>query len=132
MRRMWRYLLMAVAGGILAVWIFAWGAWEQQGKEHWAFVPPVRPAIPAVKDAKWCRNEIDRFILARLEAEGLKPSPEADKATILRRVTFDLTGLPPTLSELDAFLADQSANAYEKVVDRLLASPPYGERMAQK
>ena len=109
--------------------------WVEQGaqwKEHWAFVPPVRPALPKVKDEKWCRNSIDRFILARLEAEGLKPSPEADKATILRRVTFDLTGLPPTLAEIDAFLADESPNAYEKVVDRLLASPHYGERMAQQ
>src|SRR5438105_3941528 len=97
--------------------------WVEQGaqwKEHWAFVPPVRPALPKVKDEKWCRNSIDRFILARLEAEGLKPSPEADKTTILRRVTFDLTGLPPTLAEIDAFLADQSPNAYEQVVDRLL------------
>src|SRR5436190_4641225 len=106
--------------------------WIDQGaqwKEHWAFIPPVRPLLPQVKNEKWCRNEIDRFILARLEAEGLKPSVEADKITILRRVTFDLTGLPPTLSEIDAFLADQSPNAFEKVVDRLLASPHYGERM---
>src|SRR6266550_6531061 len=109
--------------------------WVEQGaqwKEHWAFVPATRPAIPSVKDGKWGRNEIDRFILARLEAEGLRPSGDADKATLIRRVTFDLTGLPPTLAEVEAFLGDSSANAYEKVVDRLLASPHYGERMAQQ
>ena len=78
------------------------------------------------------RNPIDAFILARLEKEGLKPSPEADKVTLLRRVTFDLTGLPPTPAEVDAFVADKSPDAYEKVVDRLLASPRYGERMAMQ
>lgn len=97
---------------------------------HWAFVPPQRGEPPAVQAADWARNPIDRFILARLEAEGLRPSPEADKATLLRRATLDLTGLPPTLEELDAFLADASPDAYEKAVDRLLASPHYGERMA--
>src|SRR5882672_2315768 len=107
-----------------------WVGQGAQWQEHWSFVPATWPAIPAVKDAKWARNEIDRFILARLEAEGLRPSVAADKATILRRVTFDLTGLPPTLAEVDAFLADGSADAYEKVVDRLLLSPHYGERMA--
>src|SRR5258707_275753 len=88
-------------------------------------------APPEVKNTKWPHNEIDRFILARLEKEGLKPSSEADKVTIIRRVTLDLTGLPPTLAEVDAFLADKSANAYEKVVDRLLSSPRYGEHMAR-
>ncbi len=83
-----------------------------------------------MKDAKWVRNPIDAFVLQRLEREGLRPSPEADRATLLRRVTLDLTGLPPTPAELDAFLADKSPNAYEKVVDRLLRSPRYGERMA--
>lgn len=107
--------------------------WVAEGahyKLHWAFVAPVRPAIPAVHNKRWPRNPIDYFVLARLEKEGLPPSPEADKATLLRRVTQDLTGLPPTLAELDAFLTDQSPDAYEKVVDRLLASPHYGERMA--
>src|SRR3954451_7956218 len=107
--------------------------WIEQGAEykaHWSFVPPVWPDLPAVKDAKWVRNPIDRFVLARLEAEGLKPSPEADRATLIRRVTLDLTGLPPTPAELDSFLQDKSADAYEKVVDRLLANPHYGERMA--
>ena len=94
--------------------------------------PPKRPDLPPVQDAKWVRNPIDRFVLAKLEKEGLHPSPEADKATLLRRVTFDLTGLPPTPAEVDAFLADKSPDAYEKVVDRLLASPHYGERMAMQ
>ncbi len=108
--------------------------WIEQGAtwdEHWSFVVPARPPLPEVEDAAWPRNEIDRFVLARLEAEGLRPSPEADRATLLRRVTFDLTGLPPTPEEADAFLADDSPDAYEKVVDRLLASPRYGEHMAR-
>ncbi|HJT79443.1 MAG TPA: DUF1549 domain-containing protein, partial [Gemmataceae bacterium] len=107
--------------------------WVDQGApwgKHWAYETPQRPDLPAVRDARWPRNAIDRFILARLEQEGLHPTPEADKATLLRRVTLDLTGLPPTPEEIDAFLADSSPNAYEKVVDRLLASPRYGERMA--
>ena len=107
--------------------------WVAQGAEykgHWAFIPPVRPAVPAIKAAGRVRNPIDAFVLARLEKEGLKQSPEADRPTLIRRVTLDLTGLPPTLAEVDAFLADKSPDAYEKVVDRLLASPRYGERMA--
>ncbi len=87
-------------------------------------------ASPPVRNPAWARNAVDRFVLARLEREGLQPSPEADPARLLRRVTFDLTGLPPTPAELDAFLADRSPDAYEKAVDRLLASPRYGERMA--
>ena len=86
--------------------------------------------MPAVKNAQWPRGPIDRFVLARLEAEGLGASPEADKETLIRRVTLDLTGLPPTPEEVDAFLADPSPDAYERLVDRLLASPRYGERMA--
>jgi hypothetical protein len=97
---------------------------------HWAFVEPVRPTIPRVKNSAWCRNPIDNFVLARLEKEGLQLSPEAGKEMLVRRVSLDLTGLPPTLEEINAFLADKSPNAYEKVVDRLLASPHYGERMA--
>jgi hypothetical protein len=107
--------------------------WIDEGApyaKHWAFIAPVRPAVPEVKGKAWPRNSIDNFVLARLESEGLKPSPSADKATLLRRLTFDLTGLPPTLAELDSFLADQSPNAYEKRVDRLLASSHYGEHMA--
>ncbi len=98
--------------------------------KHWAYVKPVRPEVPKVKDAARCRNAIDNFVLARLEKEGLAPSPQADKETLIRRVSLDLTGLPPTIQEVDAFLADKSPNAYEKVVDRLLASPHYGERWA--
>ena len=108
--------------------------WVKQGapwQKHWSFIPPVRPELPVVKDRKWPRNAVDRFILARLEKDGIKPAAEADKATLIRRVTFDLTGFPPTIAEVDAFLADRSADAYEKLVDRLLASPHYGERLAQ-
>jgi hypothetical protein len=107
--------------------------WIEEGAEyqpHWSFIPPRRPELPEVKDGSWARNEIDRFILARLEAEGLRPSPEASRTALIRRATLDLTGLPPTLGEVDAFLADQSPEAYAKVVDRLLASPHYGERLA--
>jgi hypothetical protein len=107
-------------------WIDEGAKWEM----HWAYVPPQRPDPPAVKNAAWPRNPIDNFILARLESEGLQPSSEADKATLIRRVTFDLTGLPPTPAEAEAFQRDPSPDAYEKVVDRLLASPRYGERMA--
>jgi hypothetical protein len=107
--------------------------WIEQGAKwqaHWAFVPPARPDVPRVTKAGWVRNPIDAFVLARLEREKLRPSPEADGATLIRRVTLDLTGLPPTPREVDDFLADQRPDAYERVVDRLLASPRYGERMA--
>ncbi len=108
--------------------------WIAQGAKyepHWAFVPPpAKVAAPAVKNTKWPRNEIDRFVLARLEKAGMAPSPEASKERWIRRVTYDLNGLPPTPGEIDAFLADQSASAYETVVDRLLASRHFGERMA--
>jgi cytochrome c553 len=114
----------------LAKWIDAGAVLPAPGR-HWAFVPPVRPAVPAVSRAAWVRNPIDAFLLARLDREGLKPSPEADRATLLRRASLDLTGLPPTPAELDAFLADSSPNAYEKQVDRLLASAHYGERWAR-
>ena len=102
----------------------------RSGNRTGASSRPCVPTCPPVRNAAWARNPIDHFVLARLEREGLQPSPEADRARLLRRVTFDLTGLPPTLAELDAFLADRSPDAYEKVVDRLLASPRYGERMA--
>jgi hypothetical protein len=108
-------------------------AWIEQGakwQKHWSLIPPTRPAAPEVHDTGWIRNPIDAFVLARLEREGLRPSPEAEKTILIRRVTLDLTGLPPTPEEVDAFVKDSSANAYEKVVDRLLASPRYAERMA--
>ncbi len=106
--------------------------WIAEGAEyqpHWAFLPPRKSALPDVKDKNWPRNAIDHFVLARLEHEGLKPSVETDRPTWLRRVSLDLIGLPPTVAELDAFLADTSPGAYETVVDRLLQSPHFGERM---
>jgi hypothetical protein len=113
---------------LIKQWIDEGAKWET----HWAFSAPVHPAVPPVKDAGWVRNPIDNFILARLEGEGLRPSPEADRITLLRRVSFDLTGLPPTPEEIAAFLADKSPDAYERQVDRLLHSPHYGERMAMQ
>ncbi|HEY3836007.1 MAG TPA: PSD1 and planctomycete cytochrome C domain-containing protein [Bryobacteraceae bacterium] len=107
--------------------------WIQQGakwQSHWSFTPPVRHELPVVHNAAWVRNPIDNFVMARLEREHLTPSSETNRAALLRRVSFDLTGLPPTLAELDAFLGDKSPDAYEKQVDRLLASTRYGERMA--
>ncbi len=112
--------------GTLKQWINEGAAWGS----HWAFIAPQRAPLPAVKNQTWVKNAIDAFVLARLEKEGLTPAPQADRATLLRRVSFDLTGLPPTLKELDEFLNDKSPNAYEKVVDRLLASPRLGERLA--
>jgi hypothetical protein len=110
----------------LARWIDEGARWSA----HWAYQPPAPPELPSVSDAAWARNGVDRFVLARLDREGLRPSPEADRATLLRRLSLDLTGLPPTPQALDAFLADRSPAAYEKAVDGLLASPHYGERMA--
>jgi hypothetical protein len=113
--------------GLLRHWIEQGASWS----EHWAFVPPKRPPLPAVKTPGWVRTPIDAFILARLEREGLRPSPEADRVTLFRRLSLDLIGLPPTIEEVDAFLADQSDNAYAKQVERLLRSPHYGERWGQ-
>jgi mono/diheme cytochrome c family protein len=123
----------------IAKWIDQGAPWpaeadvqaKSKGESHWAYQKPARPELPEVSRPDWCRNEIDRFVLSRLDAEGLAPSPDADKARLLRRVSLDLTGLPPTLSEVEAFLADESPDAYEKVVNRLLASPAYGERWAR-
>ncbi len=100
-------------------------------REHWAFRPITRPAIPAVKNESWCRTPVDRFILAKLEAAGLAPLPQVDRRTLIRRVTFDLTGLPPTPAESDAFAEDTAPDAYERLIDRLLDSRAYGERWAQ-
>jgi hypothetical protein len=97
-------------------------------RDHWAFKAPVRPTLPTVKNTNWPKNDLDRFVRARLEKEGLAPSPVADKITLLRRLSLDLIGLPPTIEEVDAFLADDSSDAYEKQIERLLASPHYGER----
>jgi hypothetical protein len=104
---------------------------NQPAKTHWAYVKPVRPEFPKVENSRWVRNPIDAFVLARLEKEKLKPSPEADRVALIRRVSLDLTGLPPTIAEVDAFVADKSKDAYEKLVDRLLASPHYGEKWAR-
>jgi hypothetical protein len=101
---------------------------REQARRAWAFQPPVDPPLPAVKDVAWAQSPVDRFILAGLEGKGLRPAPPADKRTLLRRVTFDLIGLPPTPGEVDAFVADESPEAFARVVDRLLASPHYGER----
>lgn len=111
---------------LLAKWIAAGANYET----HWAFVNPVRPADPVVKNESWVRNSIDRFVLAKLETEGLAPSPEADRATLIKRLHADLVGLPPTPEEVDAFVNSTDPDAYTKLVDRLLANPHYGERMA--
>ena len=113
---------------LLRRWIVAGATYEP----HWSYVRPSRPPLPAVKDTAWPKNAIDRFILARLEAEGLVPQPEADRATLARRLALDLTGLPPTPEEVDAFAADSSPDAVEELVDRLLAHPGYGEHMARQ
>jgi hypothetical protein len=108
--------------------------WIEQGadwKQHWAFVAPVRPALPAVNDQKWARNAIDRFVLAKIEGAALAPNPPADRRALIRRVSLDLTGLPPKPEDVAAFVADTSPDAYAKVVDRLLASPHYGEHRAR-
>ncbi|MCA8976774.1 MAG: DUF1549 domain-containing protein, partial [Planctomycetes bacterium] len=112
---------------LLVRWIEAGAEWS----EHWSFTPPVEPALPGVADPTWPRNAIDHFVLATLERRGLRPSAPADRRTLLRRVTLDLTGLPPTPEELAAFLADEADDALERVVDRLLATPAYGEHMAR-
>ncbi len=107
--------------------------WIEQGAEwkpHWAFIAPEKSELPKIKKSSWPRNAIDHFILAKMEQEGLQPSGEAEKIRLIRRVSFDLTGLPPTLEEVDAFLADDSPDVYEKIIDHYLASLSYGERMA--
>jgi len=111
---------------VLKKWIEQGAKWEK----HWSLLAPTLPAVPKVTDANWSRNPIDAFVAEKLESSGLKPRVEAEKHTQIRRVTLDLTGLPPTPAEVDAFVADTSPDAYGKIVDRLLASPHYGERMA--
>src|ERR1041384_2450668 len=100
----------------------------QRQRDFWSFQKIKEQTPPAVKDRGWAKNPIDQFVLAKLESKGLPPSPAADKVTLIRRASFDLTGLPPTPEEIQAFVADSSPQAFEKVVDRLLASPRYGER----
>ncbi len=112
---------------LLREWILAGAVYQK----HWAFEAPVRPELPIIKQSEWPHNEIDRFVLAELEQKHLEPAPCAGKETLIRRATLDLTGLPPTLQEVDAFLADQKPDAYERLVDKLLQSPHYGEHMAR-
>ena len=121
--------------GLVRAWIDQGAIWENvvakkftYNTNHWAFKAPVRAALPPPGNKKWPRNPVDHFILAKLDAEKLQPAPEADKITLLRRLALDLVGLPPTPEEVDAFVADKSSNAYEKQVERLLASPHYGEK----
>jgi hypothetical protein len=127
--------LNAMQIGLLRAWIDQGAEWPDSAsvkiedkRNHWAFKPPVRPSVPLVKHEKWARNPIDNFVLARLELEHLKPSPEADRITLIRRLSLDLIGLPPSIKEVQDFVADIRPDAYERVVDRLLASPHYGER----
>jgi hypothetical protein len=114
-----------------AEWPDGVGVEIAEARKHWAYIPPQRPPVAKVANAAWPKNAIDNFVLARLEKEKLAPSPEADRVTLLRRLSLDLIGLPPTVQEVDAFLKDKSAKAYEKQVDRLLQSPHYGERWAR-
>lgn len=123
----------------LKKWIAEGAQWPEDGaaahaemETHWSFAPPVRPDEPKVSDAKWPANPIDRFILAKLDENKLKPSPEADRVTLLRRAYLDIIGLPPTIEETDRFLADKSPNAYKNLIDELLASPHYGERWGRR
>ncbi len=124
--------------GRIRAWIDQGAPWPEiasvsaVASDHWAFRKPLRPDVPAISDKAWARNPIDAFVRARLEREGLKPSPEADRTTLIRRLSLDLTGLPPSIAEVDAFLADARPEAYEKLVDRLMASPRFGERWARR
>ncbi|WP_235963871.1 DUF1553 domain-containing protein [Tautonia rosea] len=113
---------------LIRQWIAQGAPWE----DHWAFTPPLRPELPAVKESSWVRNPIDAFILAPLEQDGIAPSTEADRATLIRRASLDVTGLPPTPEDVQAFLADDRPDAYEHLIDRLLASPHYGERWGRR
>lgn len=124
--------------GLIRAWVDQGAAWPEDSTKaggpdgkHWAYVQTVRPALPEVHKKTWPRNAIDNSVLARLEKEGLGPSPEADRARLIRRLSLDLIGLPPSVAEVDAFIADEKPDAYERVVERLLASPHYGERWAR-
>lgn len=122
------------AGQIAALraWMDEGAIWpDKDRRDHWSFKAPARPGLPAVKNARWARNDVDRFILAGLEKEGLGPTREADRRTLIRRLSLDITGLPPSPAEVDAFLKDKNPRAYENLVDRLLESPHYGENFAR-
>ena len=128
--------------GLLRAWIDQGAEWPEEqgaaveelqaGSKHWAFRPPQRSAPPKVRNQSWVRNPIDAFVLAKLEGEGIEPSRQADRVTLIRRVSFDLIGLPPTPEEVAQFLADQRPDAYERLVERLLATPHYGEKWARQ
>src|SRR5882762_2807607 len=125
--------------GLLRAWIDQGAKWPDEAaaakpsdkSDWWSFKPAARPPLPKVKNQKWVRNPVDLFILARLEQEKMSPSPEADRRTLIRRLSFDLTGLPPTPEEVTAFITDRNPKAYEKLVERLLGSARYGERWAR-
>lgn len=132
--------LTAEQVGLLRAWIDQGVLWPEDSmqpmpiaswKRHWAFVPPQRPKQPRVKNVSWVRNPIDSFVLARLEKEGIAPSPEADRETLIRRLSLDLVGLPPSPEQVAEFLADKRPDAYERLVDQFLASPHYGEKWAR-
>ena len=123
--------LSAAELATLSKWIDSGANFVAAPKAHWAYVAPSRPSLPKVSDPGWCRNEIDRFVMGKLDQAQLKPSAQASRVILIRRVTLDLIGLPPSPAEVDRFLADRSPDAYEKVVDRLLCSPQYGERQAR-
>lgn len=121
--------LMPGQVSLLKAWIDAGADWPaDESRSHWAFLKPERPEPPAVNAKRWARNAIDAFVLARLDREGREPAPAAGRATLIRRLSLDLTGLPPTIAEVDAFLADREPGAYQRLVERLLASPHYGEK----
>lgn len=125
--------LAVIFGALAGYWpIHAESVTSEKKLNHWAFKAPVRPALPSVKNSNWIRNEIDRFVLSRLENDSIAPSPDAEKVVLLRRLSLDLIGLPPTIEEVDRFLADTSAGAYDKVVKRLLGSPHCGERWGRQ
>jgi hypothetical protein len=115
----------------VAVVALGLSSYAESATNHWAFCAPVRPAIPKLKSS-WARNPIDAFVLQRLQKEKLKPSPDADKTTLLRRLSLDLIGLPPSIAEVDSFIADKRKDAYEKQIERLLASPHFGERWGRR
>src|SRR5690242_20590902 len=127
----WKIAVLALALGCLLMasdTVAPLGKYTAAERRHWAFVPRSHPEIPTFRDAAdraWIKTPVDAFLLARLQKEGLKPSPAADRATLIRRVSFDLTGLPPSPAEIAGFVADRSPDAWEKLVERLLASPHY-------
>src|SRR5262245_238637 len=131
-----RPALTAKEVGLIRAWVEQGAVWPKDAgagtntpkSKHWAFQPPKRHAPPKVAGGGWARNPIDAFILARLEREKIQPSPEADRVTLIRRLSLDLLGLPPAPAEVDAFIQDKRPDAYERLVERLLASPHYGER----